>query len=53
MNIEELYSQYISQSAFESHEVRTHVDGHSDYHNDGAWNDNGYDYHTDAHNDIG
>lgn len=50
MNTNELYSQYQQQDYSTS---RSHIDGHTDYHNDGSWEDKGYNYHTDTHNDIG
>ena len=50
MSISDLYNTYSNQDDSKS---SSHIDGHTDYHNDGSWEDKKYDYHTDTHNDIG
>lgn len=53
MRAEKLYSEYASQNSSAIYNGSHHIDGHTDYHNDGAWEGNGYNFHTDTHNDIG
>ena len=53
MSTEKLYFEYETQSGSATPVAFGHIDGHTDYHNDGAWEGNGYNFHTDTHNDIG